>query len=280
MPVMSQNGWPVNPSRTARTVPGTNVKISVADGVAGDVLMYVAAEFDKRVEPIGNARGELDDWGWANRPIRGGTATSNHASATAIDLNATQHPLGVRGTFTPAQVDAIHAILDEVDHVVRWGGDYTGRADEMHFEINADRDAVERVAERLGDDMPTLAEIHDAVWFGAPGAKLIPVRQPGKPDGWAEYVLGSLSDWVVRFQLEPMRRQLAALTDLVAKQNGVSADEIAAALRDGLVADLAPVLREVVADALDDADGDQADEISERVLDGLAARLQGGNSDA
>ncbi|GAB3475241.1 peptidoglycan hydrolase-like protein with peptidoglycan-binding domain [Amycolatopsis cihanbeyliensis] len=150
---VSQNGWPVNPPRRARTVPGSKVRITVADGPAGDVLMYVASQIDKRVEDVDlrSTRGEFDDWGWADRPIRGGTATSNHASATAIDINATRHPLGVRGTFNRAQVAEIHRILAEVDHVVRWGGDYTGRVDEMHFEINAPYNRVAAVANRLGN---------------------------------------------------------------------------------------------------------------------------------
>ncbi len=147
----SQNGWPVNPPRRARTVPGSAVKITVADGPAGDVLMYVAGQFDKRVEDVDwrSTRGEFDDWGWADRPIRGSNETSNHASATAIDLNATRHPMGARGTFSTGQVREIERILAEVDHVVRWGGHYTGTPDEMHFEINASWDAVKRVADRL-----------------------------------------------------------------------------------------------------------------------------------
>ncbi|MBM7771986.1 peptidoglycan hydrolase-like protein with peptidoglycan-binding domain [Actinokineospora baliensis] len=150
MPV-SQNGWPVDPPRSSRLVPGTNVRVTVANGPAGDVLLHVLSQFDRRVEDLdlASTRGELDDWGYASRPIRGGTATSNHSSATAVDANATRHPLGVRGTFNAAQVAEIHRILNEVEHVVRWGGDYVGRPDEMHFEINASYEHVARVAARL-----------------------------------------------------------------------------------------------------------------------------------
>jgi hypothetical protein len=147
----SQNGWPVDPPRSARTIPGTNVRVTVADGPAGDVLMHVLGQVSSRVESaaLNSTKGEADDWGYANRPVRGSKAVSNHASATAVDINATRHGLGATGTFTPAQVDEIHRILGEVDGVVRWGGDYSGRKDEMHFEINASQEEVARVAERL-----------------------------------------------------------------------------------------------------------------------------------
>jgi hypothetical protein len=150
-PQVSQNGWPLNPSRGYRTVPGSDVRLNVADGPAGDVLIHVAGQLHSRVESFGldGPKGEADDWGYADRNVRGSTSISNHASATGIDLNATRHPLGASGTFTQAQVNEIHTILGEVDNVVRWGGDYSGRLDEMHFEINATQAEVARVAERL-----------------------------------------------------------------------------------------------------------------------------------
>ncbi|GAA1029776.1 MULTISPECIES: M15 family metallopeptidase [Amycolatopsis] len=153
---VSQNGWPVDPARRARTIPGSSVRLTVADGPAGDVLMHVASQFDKRVEDIDlrSSLGEFDDWGYANRPIRGSTSTSNHASATAVDFNATRHPMGVRNTFSAAQRAEIHRILAEVDNVVRWGGDYSGRVDEMHFEINAPYARIAAVAGRLAADAP------------------------------------------------------------------------------------------------------------------------------
>jgi D-alanyl-D-alanine carboxypeptidase-like protein len=62
---------------------------------------------------------------------------SNHASGTAVDLNADRHPLGTSPskTFNKDQIAEIHKILAETGHLVRWGGDYTGRQDPMHFEI-------------------------------------------------------------------------------------------------------------------------------------------------
>lgn len=149
---VSQNGWPVNPARGPRTIPGTDVRVNVADGPAGDVLMHVLGEVHRRVEDISlnsEAANERDDWGYAERNVRGGGDISNHASATAVDINATRHVLGERGTFTAEQTTEIRTILGEVDNVVRWGGDYQGRADEMHFEIVGSVAEVTAVAERL-----------------------------------------------------------------------------------------------------------------------------------
>lgn len=161
--VNSQNGWPVNPPRRSRQVPGSQIKLVVADGPAGDLLLWFAGQFDQRVENIDTvAGGVLDDWGWADRPIRGGTTISNHASATAIDLNATRHPLSAVGTFRADQRTQLRAILVEAGGVIRWGGDYSGRKDEMHFEINRDLSAVKAALARIngkGSDMATMDEI-------------------------------------------------------------------------------------------------------------------------
>ncbi|TMZ43423.1 hypothetical protein EMG21_32575 [Klebsiella pneumoniae] len=63
-----------------------------------------------------------------------------------------------------------------------------------------------------------------------------------------------------------MQSQLDKLVNMVAKQNGITAEEIASALREGLVADIVPILREVVGEA-------QADEVADRVISGIAERL-------
>jgi hypothetical protein len=66
--------------------------------------------------------------------VRGSTdKLSNHASGTAIDLNATKHALGKVGTFPSEKVAMIRALAKK--YGLKWGGDYKGRADEMHFEI-------------------------------------------------------------------------------------------------------------------------------------------------
>lgn len=150
MPVpTSQNGYPANNRDLTMqwTIPGTVRKINLSKGDPGFLLCHFAAWFDKNIEDI--EEGQLDDWGYAERPIRGGTELSNHASGTAIDINAVKHPLGAVNTFTQAQRDKIRAKLKDYEGVIRWGGDYTGRKDEMHFEVNASLAKVESVAAKI-----------------------------------------------------------------------------------------------------------------------------------
>ena len=140
---VSQNGWVANDPTlvSRRTVPGTNVGITVRIGAPGDLLLEVAAQFDRFVQDIDNARGALDDWGYAERPISGSTALSNHASGTAIDLNALKWPLGSlpNVNLNSGQIQRVRQIVAATGGVVRWGGDYDGRKDPMHFEINNGR---------------------------------------------------------------------------------------------------------------------------------------------
>lgn len=151
MPV-SQNGWPANDiTRTSvADIPGTIRSVRLEKGNAGYLLRHFAAWFDKNIEDIEG--GVYDDWGYAERPIRGGTELSNHASGTAIDLNATKHPLGAVGTFSMEQAVKIRSQLTVYGGAIRWGGDYTGRKDEMHFEINRDAAFVARIADRLRNE--------------------------------------------------------------------------------------------------------------------------------
>lgn len=150
-----QNGWPADPNRTtlvALTVGGASFPGGVRGGDVAVVLRYVAEQFHARVESLYPGW----CWGYAYREVTGGGALSNHAGGYALDFNAPNHGLGASGTFSSAQVAAIRAILAEVSGVVRWGGDYTGRKDEMHVEIVGSTAAVAAVAARLqGTTVPS-----------------------------------------------------------------------------------------------------------------------------
>jgi len=152
----SQNGWPVldeSPPRV-NVVPG--VDLTIRPGDVAWLLVRVARWVHANVEPLntpvveGGKLLKTDDWGWAKRNVRGSSTTySNHASATAVDLNATQHPRGVKRTWTAAEVAKIDRHLAEYDGAVRWGEHYTSTVDGMHFEINTDPAGVRRVRDKL-----------------------------------------------------------------------------------------------------------------------------------
>jgi hypothetical protein len=151
----SQNGWPAlaadSPKLVSWKIPGNRRKIRLRNGSAGFLLIHLALWFDNRIEDVD--AGILDDWGYAYRPVRGYSNTlSNHSSGTAMDLNATQHVLGREDTFSNAEEKLI---IQRVDHffagTIRWGGQYRGRKDEMHFEINKPMGACEQRARALMD---------------------------------------------------------------------------------------------------------------------------------
>jgi peptidoglycan hydrolase-like protein with peptidoglycan-binding domain len=153
--VNSQNGWPAN--RDPKVigvvlfgVAGVTFPQGVKDGDVKTVLGYVAHQFHNTVEPLHAGW----CWGYDYRPIDGYTTLSNHSSGTAIDINAPDHPMGKSGTFNAEQVAAIGKILAFCGGVVRWGGNYSGRKDEMHFEIVGTPQAVARLAVKIGTPAP------------------------------------------------------------------------------------------------------------------------------
>jgi hypothetical protein len=146
----SQNGYSVlfDAGQTkVWSIPGTDRHFRLRPGDAGYVLACLALWWHRHIEPIDV--GQWDDWGWAVRPVRGQTSGySNHASGTAIDVNATRHPLGSAGTI--AKMGLLRArVFGYCRGVVRAGAFYSGRKDEMHVEINKPMAAVSRLARRI-----------------------------------------------------------------------------------------------------------------------------------
>ena len=137
----SYNGWPGITSysdprlTTIEPVPGR--KFRVRKGDVATVFDWLIRRFHNEVEPITEGP-VLDDWSYNYRIVVGGTSLSNHASATAVDLNADDHPFNTAATsnFSSAQIDAIRRILAgtvvDGQPVIRW----LDRHDPMHFEIN------------------------------------------------------------------------------------------------------------------------------------------------
>jgi hypothetical protein len=153
----SQNGYPANDRSVivSYAIPGG--KVALRRGAAGELLAEAARRWHNEVEPLvwpGN-------WGYAERMIRGSTTTlSNHASGTAIDLNAPKHPLGTdpRKNFTPAALAALRRIVDESEGCIRAGAFYTGRADGMHLEaMKGEADCARVLAKWRGGKIAGLA---------------------------------------------------------------------------------------------------------------------------
>jgi len=133
----SQNGWPASPRATEIDVVEFPVnlrsgqkKIKLARA-AGRSLVEMIEWWDQNIEPVTLIGG------WNYREIRGyeGSGTlSNHSSGTAIDINWEKHPLAAVGTVPADKVGLLR--YEAAKRGLRWGGDYRGRKDEMHFEVN------------------------------------------------------------------------------------------------------------------------------------------------
>jgi D-alanyl-D-alanine carboxypeptidase len=232
----SQNGWEANNRSlvSRRPIPGSTIGVTVRNGPAGDLLLEVASLFDRLVQDIDPP--PLDDWGYAERPVRGSTAISNHASGTAIDLNATKWPLGSQPSknLNLAQIATVQRIVAATGGVVRWGGNYTGRKDPMHFEINDHRTEADcvraldqlRAAFSTGDDLfmaLTDAEQHEiltAIRKGKFGVDL-PARSKNcrvpHDDEYGHVMNGEAAAEDTRAAVVDLARQVAALTALVQK---------------------------------------------------------------
>jgi len=132
----SQNNWIASKDAAeiqivSVPIEGTKIKVRCAKAVAPLIAAF-CKDFNELIEPIDG--GILDDWGYAFRNVRGSNdKLSNHSSGTAIDLNATKHPLGKKGTFPNEKVPMIRALAKKYGMI--WGGDFRSRPDEMHFEI-------------------------------------------------------------------------------------------------------------------------------------------------
>lgn len=133
----TQNGFPVIEQSETESWNVGGRTFYTAPGAPTVVLKDLTRWFHTNVESL--AYGGEDEWSWSPpRKAKLGTSISNHASGTAVDLNATLHPLGKKGTFSERQTAMIREKLKEYGGAVRWGGDYkTG--DEMHFEIQVNK---------------------------------------------------------------------------------------------------------------------------------------------
>lgn len=125
-------GWPQNNSAKMVTVRAAR------SGIALSVHREIAPILQFCIDTI-EARGHLfdygptdvnDDWGYANRPIRGTSIPSNHSWGLAVDLDAQVWTQGQRTRRPPQWVDDIFAKY-RFDNGAPWSN-----PDPMHYEFN------------------------------------------------------------------------------------------------------------------------------------------------
>jgi hypothetical protein len=146
---VSQNGYTFGDSSLIATYTVVrDVKLSLRKGDASVVLLHLARWFDKNIEPLKKA----ECGGYNPRVIKGSKIRSNHGSGTAEDLNWNSHVQGKKNTFSAADQKKIRAQLKFYEGVIRWGGDYSGTVDDMHFEINKPPAELARIAKKCKED--------------------------------------------------------------------------------------------------------------------------------
>lgn len=236
---VSQNGFVANDPSVLGTyqVPDSQVKFQLRRGPCAEALLYVAHWVDQHVEDIDIRKGIRgwnvpDDWSYAPRNVRGSaTVVSNHASGTAIDLNATHHPRGVQKTWSNYEILLVHALLRRMGGVIRWGEDYTNApCDGMHFEINAPEAEVARVmaaikaaekaaAQRGEDDV----SFKDEILLGPSTARVFKLQHAEAGD-LLQWAAASAADAarLANSALSTATDSAAALADVKAEVTGVN----------------------------------------------------------
>jgi len=256
----SQNGWPVVAKISCDLGPFEGVMFpnGILRGDVATIARWQMRRYKATVESI--VPGTC--WGWDPKKIQGSDQWSNHASGTAWDINAPEHPMGppTGSNMTAREIAACHAIEAASGGTLRWGGDFS-RPDPMHWEIIGSRAQVAAFAAsiRAGEDDMTQAQFNvlmDAWWTtrmdylaSTPSKALKQLRvapwQQGAGSGGSEP-----STLTVMFLIR----------DAVNRLSGVDVDENA--IVTGLLATLTP---QAIAAAL-------PEEIADAVVDEIHAR--------
>jgi hypothetical protein len=124
------SGWPhPHVDRIVTAVCGANqLRLPVRAEIA-PLVQRLVSDLERQHGPFHTGQ----CWGFANRAIRGSNTPSNHSWGLAIDLDAPSNPMttdrGARHTI------GSYASGVAAQYGFRWGGDYRGRKDYMHFEF-------------------------------------------------------------------------------------------------------------------------------------------------
>jgi hypothetical protein len=135
-------GWPANRSKDMVRVTAGDVTVIVHKVIA-PVIGHL---LDKTLEG-GYQLKAGECWGYANREIRNSSPKrpSNHSWGLAVDLNSLTNPMqSPLRTDMPSWMTNLWKSFG-----FRWGGDYQGRKDAMHFEFMGTPADAARLAAQL-----------------------------------------------------------------------------------------------------------------------------------
>ena len=125
-------GWPQDNSSKMVTIRAekSGVVLSVHREVA-PILKFCIDTIEARGYLFDHGPKDVnDDWGYANRPIRGTSIPSNHSWGLAVDLDAQQYPQGQRKRRPPQWIDDVFRKY-RFDNGAPWAN-----PDPMHYEFN------------------------------------------------------------------------------------------------------------------------------------------------
>lgn len=146
----SENGWRMCDIRECdrMEIPGTGLKLWFRKGAANDIMRAWLSWFNANVENLNNpGRGYTDEGSYTDSNA---VANSNHNSATAADLNWSEHHFRVSYSgFTNYEIsktrEGLRLFTYKGKQLIWWGQDWNSPKDPMHFQLNqAESDPVNR----------------------------------------------------------------------------------------------------------------------------------------
>ena len=146
-------GWQVLPPSSS--LSHVRMGSKQADVVVRSEIGFLVAALARDLERFtGEAANPGWCWGYNGRPIRGTTDVySFHAFGLAVDYNAPKHPLGQTGTWGGHASSVVNCAAH---YGFRWGGSYSGRKDEMHFEyLGTPSQALAATRQLMAGAIPT-----------------------------------------------------------------------------------------------------------------------------
>lgn len=199
----SENGWRMCDIHECdrMEIPGTGLRLWFRKGAANDIMRAWLSWFNANVENLNNpGRGYTDEGSYTDSNSVG---NSNHNSATAADLNWSEHAFRVSYSgFTNYEIakcrEGLRLFTHRGKQLIWWGQDWQSPKDAMHFQLNqAESDPVNREFA----DMLLGGHLGIFKSNGQPAPNIPPVAvTPAKPNDGQILRYGSTGESVRRLQ--------------------------------------------------------------------------------